>query len=298
MTMTLGSLPPLTRLRTPIAPPAPAATTQWVWTELLAQTPWTSTHRAHPAGVASANQFAIKHVRSGLVSDYQRELACGLLQREAEVSFDVDHAHLAATLKVERQGDDVWLLQPFAAALPLLTATTDQCLPGRLWLARQIATALAALHTAGWLHGNVTPEAITITGQHATLGDLGWSRRSGSEECDLANSSFAGCVRYAAPELFDSIGRLTPAADVYSLGAVVLEMFSGKTHLNEYEGAELIAVKRLVGSTIPAHAQLPFGVSSLLCAMLNRDPLRRPTSQEVVSALLAQEIEAFGLYAG
>lgn len=294
MTMTLGSLPLLTRLRTP---PAPAVAAQWVWTELLAQTPWTSTHRAHPAEAASANQFAIKHARSDLKSDYQRDLARGLLQREAEVSFDVDHSHLAATLKVERQGDDVWLLQPFVAASPLLAATANQCLPARLWLARQIATALAALHVAGWLHGNITPEAITVAGQHATLGDLGWSRRSASEECDLANSSFAGCVRYAAPEMFDSVGRLTPAVDVYSLGAVVLELLTGNTLFNEYEGAELVAVKRLVGPTIAPDSKLPFGVSSLLCAMLNRDPLRRPTSQEVAMAMMAQEIEAFRQYA-
>src|SRR6186713_2381410 len=85
----------------------------------------------------------------------------------------------------------------------------DRPLRTRLWVMRQIAEGLAALHHAGWLHGNVRPNCIVASPNgHATLLDLGWSRQLGSEECDLASTNFSGSLVYAAPEMFDDVGRL------------------------------------------------------------------------------------------
>lgn len=274
------------------AQPPAAAVHGWRLAERHSQNRWTSTFRAHPAGNSAAADFVIKRARPDLTTDGERDLARGLLAREAAVSQQVRHPHLATTLAVEWHGDDVWLLQPLARAALASAGNLD--LPVKLWVIRQTAQALAALHEAGWLHGNVAPEAIVVgpTG-HATLGELGWCRRLASDECDLSRTAFMGQIRYAAPETFDDAGMLTPAADVYSLGAVLIELLTGRPLLAQYDGPELIAAKRLLAAAEIHSAGIPFDVSSLAARMLRRDPLKRPTAAEVVDGLIAAEIATF-----
>ena len=93
-----------------------------------------------------------------------------------------------------------------------------------LSIARQVAEALAALHVAGWLHGQVRPEHVMVSPQgRVTLLDLSRCRRLQTHECDTAGS-LPAMLAYAAPEMF-SAQRLGAAADVYSPGRGALRSF-------------------------------------------------------------------------
>jgi serine/threonine protein kinase len=85
---------------------------------------------------------------------------------------------------------------------------------------------------------------------------------------------------------------LTPAADIYSLGVLLVELLTGQSVLANYEGPELIAAKRLLAVPDMESAGLPAEVSLLASRMLSRDPLRRPMAHEVVETLIACEISA------
>lgn len=268
----------------------------WRLKQLLAENRWTCSYRAHPAGNSAAGDFVIKQACAGLTRDSDRELARGLLLREAAVSAEVSHPNLAATLAVQRQRDEVRLVQPWSEGAAL-SSLGESFLPLKLWIVRQTAQAVAALHRAGWLHGNISPEAVVVgpTG-HATLGELGWSRQLKTDECDLTQTSFAGQIAYAAPEMFDEAGMLTAAADIYSLGVLLFELLTGRQLLAGYEGPELIAAKRLLRSPVVEMADTPYEVCALTARMLSRDPLRRLTAREVVQGLIAAEIACFAAY--
>ena len=66
--------------------------------------------------------------------------------------------------------------------------------PHGLWIARQIAEALGALHVNCWIHGDLKPENIFLSpGGHATLLDLGFARRL-EEPGNIIDESVRGCA--------------------------------------------------------------------------------------------------------
>ncbi len=266
----------------------------WQRGELLAETAWAKTHRAWPAGEDDAPHLIAKVARCDSPSPRQRDLAHSLIVREAAVAASVRHPHLTTTLFAELGEGDAWLIQPDPGE-GILQSLDRVSIVRKLWSIRQAASALAALHSNGWLHGNVSPAALSVSSQgHITLGELGWSRKVGSEECALQHTDFTGTLRYAAPEAFDSSGQLTPTADIYSLGAVLYEVLAGEPFLSQYSGRELVAAKRMLSAQeLVLPFDVPYRVSSLLARMLAREPLRRPVAAEVVEGFVAAEVECF-----
>ena len=107
--------------------------------------------------------------------------AIGLLQREALVGQTVSHPHLVPILAAHVLESPRLLVMPWleGASLAVRLANGQQYgVPEALWIARQTAEALDALHQAGWMHGDVAPGNIHLspTG-HVTLLDFNFARR-------------------------------------------------------------------------------------------------------------------------
>lgn len=86
-----------------------------------------------------------------------------------------------------------------------------------------LATALEALHTRGLTHGFISPQSVLLLPDgRAVLWDtalvLGREGRGGQPDRQLAR--LARCARFLAPERARG-GAATPAADIWSLGAVL-----------------------------------------------------------------------------
>ena len=101
--------------------------------------------------------------------------------------------------------------------------------PTALWIVRQIAQALAALHRKGFIHGDVKPENIRLVDANkAILLDLGFTHRPGENASFLDKGYMLGTVNYLAPELCGSEPRDDPRADIFSLGVTLFEMLTGQ----------------------------------------------------------------------
>jgi eukaryotic-like serine/threonine-protein kinase len=162
-----------------------------------------------------------------------------------------------------------------------------------LWIARQAAEGLDAFYVAGWLHGDVTPANIHLGfNGHVTLLDLSFARRS-TEAGAAVDRIIMGTCDYIAPEQLTSTLRTDIRSDIYSLGAVLFEMLSGRTPYEAKDLADLATQHRQ--SAPPDLAQLashlPREVLALVRQMLAKDPMRRPRSpRELVDRLVALEI--------
>ncbi len=102
--------------------------------------------------------------------------------------------------------------------------------------ATQLSTALHYLHTLSpsAIHRDVKPENVFIRGAHAILGDFGMMQRyeKDTESPDERTTMFRG--RYRSPEqvaYMKGEGELHPCSDVFQLGLVLVELFSGQNPL-------------------------------------------------------------------
>ncbi len=93
----------------------------------------------------------------------------------------------------------------------LLTPHEKMGVPYALWIARQAAEALDALHTAGYLHGDVKPGNLVLSPEgHVTLIDLGCARRLDDEPA-LADDSLTGTPGVSARRKCSPAGAPMPA---------------------------------------------------------------------------------------
>jgi serine/threonine-protein kinase len=165
-------------------------------------------------------------------------------------------------------------------------------LPHALWIARQAAEALDAVHRAGYLHGDVKPGNLMISADgHATLLDLGFVREIAQSGSAL-DRPVVGTLNYLAPELLTSTWA-DERSDLYSLGATLFELLTGRP---PYVASSLeeLAERQQRGDAPDVRSlspQVPSEVAAVVRSLLSRDPFRRPRrALEIIRRLIALEI--------
>jgi eukaryotic-like serine/threonine-protein kinase len=159
----------------------------------------------------------------------------------------------------------------------------------------QAARALAAAHEAGILHRDIKPENIMLLKDGVVkILDFGLARQGGPVRPDPASmdlsgtisGSLSGTMLYMSPEIFRGESA-TSASDVFSLGAFLYELFTGKhpfaaaTPLDVLEAIEC----RSIAPPGSLRAGVPREVDRVILRMLDREPENRPTAKEVWEAL-------------
>jgi serine/threonine-protein kinase len=153
-----------------------------------------------------------------------------------------------------------------------------------LEIARQLCAGLAAAHDKGVLHRDLKPSNIMLDGQgRARITDFGLAVR-GDEP---AEGRIIGTPAYMSPEQLD--GRAaTVKSDLYALGLVLYEIFTGK---KAFEAATLAELKRKHAQETPtapsSHiADVDLAVERVILRCLEKDPRQRPASALAVAAAL------------
>jgi serine/threonine protein kinase len=278
--------------------PPPSRIGTWELVRPLGQGLLARVYQARPIDSAAnvPAGYAIKVLREGWVDDPRGlEIVC----REARVGRRVSHRHLVPILAASLHQRPYFLVMPYLQGQNLaeLLATKERpALPAALWIARQVAEGLDALHGAGWMHADVKPSNIFVAPTaHVTLIDLGFARR-GDEIGSVASRPVVGSLDYIAPEALSSTLRADIRSDIYSLGVTLFEMLSGRLPFDADDVATLAAAHR---QSLPCdlrvlEPQIPTRVARLIRQMLAKEPLRRPqTPRELVDRLTALEIDTF-----
>jgi predicted Ser/Thr protein kinase len=154
-----------------------------------------------------------------------------------------------------------------------------------LEISRKLCAGLAAAHNKGVLHRDLKPGNIMIDGRGQVLiTDFGLAGIMGQIDGAEARNGTPG---YMAPEQLSG-KEVSAQSDVYALGVVLYEMFTGKRPFNASTRAELIkqtnegmppAPRNIVKEIDPA-------VESVILQCLSPDPRKRPDSALAVSAAL------------
>ena len=148
-------------------------------------------------------------------------------------------------------------------------------------LARQICAGLAAAHDRGVIHRDLKPANIMLDGSgKIRITDFGLAGAAGE-------TLRSGTPAYMAPEQLAG-GEITARSDIYALGLVLYEMFTGRRALEGRSLAELIAKREQDGISVPSTVvrDLDPAVDRAIMRCIEADPAQRPASALAVAAAL------------
>jgi serine/threonine-protein kinase len=153
-------------------------------------------------------------------------------------------------------------------------------------VARQLCAGLAAVHERGVLHRDLKPANIMLD-EHGEVRITDFGIAALAEELDQ-REAMAGTPAYMSPEQLEA-RELTTKSDIYSLGLVLYELFTGKKAFEATTLPELLRLRRS-DTTPPSLAQLvpeldPL-IERVIFRCLEKDPMKRPASALQVAAAL------------
>ena len=152
-------------------------------------------------------------------------------------------------------------------------------------IARQLCSGLAAAHEQGVLHRDLKPANVMIDGRgKARITDFGLAVVS--EEL-RGDDVIAGTPAYMAPEQLTG-KEVTQRSDIYSLGLVLYELFTGKRVYETQSINELIELHdKSAPATPSSHVKdIDPLAERVILRCLERDPKARPSSAVQVALAL------------
>jgi serine/threonine protein kinase len=243
---------------------------------------------------SSDESVAVKVLRPDWADD---ATAIKLMQREARAGLAVRHPQLVRVLDAHVTAPPYFLVMELLPGESLRDRLRrDFRLAPRLalWVARQAADALAALHRAGLVHGDVKPENVLLTDAGpAKLIDLSFAHRPGENDALMRRGYVLGTANYLAPELCGPEPAADFRSDLFSLGVTLFETLTGELPYPPGSPTETMARHlRDAPADLRDHAgPWPPGLPELLDRLLARAPADRPKSPRVVQELVTLEIE-------
>jgi len=208
------------------------------------------------------------------------------LRNEVRVARSVSHPNVCRVYDIGESEGRLFLSMELVEGEDLasyLVRRAPLALNEALWIARQIAFGLAAVHECGVLHRDLKPANVMIDAKGvARVADFGLAALSVAIR-DLRSRE--GTPSYMSPEQLE--GReVTSASDIYALGLVLHELFTGEKPAGGDSTAELARIRKTAQALSPGLKDLEPSIEKVIRRCLDPDPARRPVSARIVAAAL------------
>jgi serine/threonine protein kinase len=236
--------------------------------------------------------------------DDRREVALKLLKRaerdeldrlseEFELLAEIEHANCVRPYELFLGSCDAFFTMELVEGVDLATfarrAGTNRIRDeGRLCgAARQLASAIRAVHAAGVLHRDIKPSNVLVSSEgQVVLIDFGLAERlHGAARETKGSGALLGTHGYVSPEqaFGESLGT---ASDWYAFGVTLFEVTAGRLPFSNAFQA-LGARRRVdVRPSMRRHAPwVPKELDELVAELLHPNPHRRPSGEDVVRVL-------------
>jgi serine/threonine-protein kinase len=207
---------------------------------------------------------------------------------EARLAARLRHPHIVAIHEVATHDGRPFFSMDFVDGASLADRIRSSPLPADR-VARYLVAIAEAVHFAhenGVLHRDLKPANILIDGQDRPLvSDFGLARPLADDRGLTAPGAVVGTASYMAPEQAAGAGgAVTPAADVYGLGATLYEALTGRPPFLAATAWETLALVRSDDPVPPRRLQprVPRDLETICLKCLRKSPRQRYASARAV----------------
>ncbi|TQM43784.1 serine/threonine-protein kinase [Pseudonocardia cypriaca] len=222
---------------------------------------------------------AIKQVLSTFAEDPQFRQR---FAQEISASRKVSGAFTAALMDADPHAEAPWLASVFvpAPALDTVIRTHGPLPESALWrLTVGLAIALQEIHRVGLIHRDFKPGNVLLTDDGPRVIDFGIAHAVNDTAQRLTQTgAVVGSPAYLSPEQIDN-RPLTPASDVFALGAILTYSATGYSAFGDGPVPALIY---RIATAEPDLTGVPPDLRPMIAACLDKDPTRRPTTQQLL----------------
>jgi serine/threonine-protein kinase PpkA len=206
--------------------------------------------------------------------------------REYKLVASLNSAFVARIYDQGFSGDHPYIAMEFLPSGTLASRIREGLTTrAALRIAAQIAQALDAIHSRGIVHRDLKPANILFRADgRPVLVDFGLARDLTISSTLTVAGQFLATPRYMSPEQCQGLA-VDARSDLYSLGAVLYEMITGRKIYDGANAAEVINMH--VNAPPPRLAELLACHQPLLDRLLAKDPAERFQSAAEVLTVLA-----------
>lgn len=202
-------------------------------------------------------------------------------REEFKIVFNCHHTNLVQPINFSISEGIPYLVLPFCQN------GSSEKLQGKfhekheLWkYISDVSSGLAYLHAFNptIVHHDIKPANVLIDdNKNYAITDFGISSHRGLNR-EGYDESQSGTMAYMAPERFLNNYESTPESDIWSFGATLFELITGKVPFGEDGGAN-----QLENKLSPPHItkDIPSDIKKLISDCLNSDPSKRPTASYI-----------------
>jgi serine/threonine-protein kinase len=216
-------------------------------------------------------------------------------QREAEAVASLRHPNIVQVYDVSDHEGRPYFTMEFLEGGSLAQALAGAPQPARqaAALVATLADAVQVAHQAGIVHRDLKPANILLTATGIPkVADFGLARHFDNGPAVTLSGARIGTPSYMAPEqALGKGGTIGPAADIYSLGALLYELLTGRPPFRGESAAETERQVIFAEAVRPSrlNTKVPRDLETICLKCLHKVPERRYST----AAALAEDLKRF-----
>lgn len=224
--------------------------------------------------IADGKIVAVKVIRDGLddIKEHERHF-----RMEAEALSQMSHRNVRRILSAGKWNDSLYMVTEFIDGKTLKDIINENGpVPVKTAIdyALQIVAGIEHAHRRNIIHRDIKPQNIIVSVDGTVkLVDFGIARMLSQTTHTMGGKDVVGSVHYISPEQARG-NEVDLRTDIYSLGVLMYEMFTGKV---PFEGEEAVSIAMKHVNQKPAapmnvNPNVPRGINDIILKCMEKNP--------------------------